>query len=178
MMVRGQVSGANFSRAATPVDSALTFHLGPLTGESISSRLRRDDDADRDCHSRTGLEMNKAVLPDFQNALEQKSYGQACLADSGHASNISSRLTRKGGGFNSKRRNWGLPLRGGRAANDRPGPRMDNVALLLPQRLRSEQPFSATPRSQGSRLLLKTYWTVIKQTRRLELSFFNVCGPG
>jgi hypothetical protein len=39
--------------------------------------------------------------------------------------------------------------------------------------IRSEQLFSATPRSQGSRLSLKAYWTVIKRTRRLELIIFE-----
>jgi hypothetical protein len=64
MMVDGQVSRVvSFSRASRPVDSALTIHLRPSTGESISSRLRRDADADRDCHSRTGVEMKRAARP-------------------------------------------------------------------------------------------------------------------
>jgi hypothetical protein len=88
---------------------------------------RRSPSETQGAHSRIGIEMNGAARPGWQPALQY----ETTIELAARRAILSSRRTRKGGGPNSKRSDWSLPLRGGRAANDRPGPWIDNVGLLL-----------------------------------------------
>jgi hypothetical protein len=90
----------------------------------------------------------------------------------GHECDISSRLTTKGGGPNSQRTDLGPPPAGGGLTAQVRDERGGATPAAVDQ-VRSNHSLRHHALKVHTRYC-KTYWTGIKQKRRLELSFLNV----